>query len=787
MSAKSKINVLKGKNIQKKNIKDVFSNDKICLSVIVIFWLIFFGKLLTGNAYIFDDFIHQYYTGKTMLSVSLSKGVFPFWNPYTFGGMPFFDDLQIAVLYPFNTILTLFVKGDRLSPLIIQISILFHYLICAISCFYLGKELKLSNLASVVLSFLFTYSSYMIIHLIHMPLLEAASYLPLIFLLWLRFFENRKFIYVLFASGIMALCILCGYPQVMFLNYLFLSIFILFYIVKFFRNKDYKASYITALGLAVFVILPVGMTAIQFLPANEFVNLSNRSSIDYDFAKQGSVHWYDFITFFIPKIFGVWNWNETSNELKYWAKHSEGQYMFSISNLFISTSVIILLLISIKYIYSKKFNREITTYLLLISSFSLLFALGDNFFIYKLLFDTLPVFNRFRNPGHILYLFCFSLSIITAFGVDAVVKDKSFISQLFNKKYVIIFSSGLIIFLILVYAGFFKTGELLSNKQIYPWIEKQYLVFFIFSSLFIILFYLFLKNKISSAFFYIGFILVLLLEIYFNWSEQINSTVNPEKVFSQNKNLIEKLKEESKYEQFRINMRDASNMIFQRNQGMIDRIQLTEGYGALLLKRYYPILKLDSAGRQKNIDLMNVKYKINPNKTARDALLVLNPTYLPRARMFYDIKVIENEEQLQQYMESSDFDYRKTIVLEKKPEIISLPALYDTSFVQKSSVKITEYGLNKIKLDVDTPDNGFLFLSEVFYPAWKSLVDEKEAEIFRTDYCYRSVYLEKGFHKVEFVYDSDTFKTGMKISIASLIIFLVSIAGLIMYGKKKNK
>ena len=77
---------------------------------------------------------------------------------------------------------------------------------------------------------------------------------------------------------------------------------------------------------------------------------------DYEFAKEGSFHPYDFLTVFMPKIFGVWNWNETSTDMKYWAQHQPGSWMFSIANVYISALVIVVLIPFLRYLYNKKEN-----------------------------------------------------------------------------------------------------------------------------------------------------------------------------------------------------------------------------------------------------------------------------------------------------------------------------------------------------------------------------------------------------------------------------------------------
>lgn len=209
-------------------VKNLLDNNYIALGILAIFWLVFFRELLSGSAYLFDDFIEQYYPGKFMASVMLSKGLFPFWNPFVFSGVPFFADLQIAVLYPFNFVLQFFVKNDKLSALAIQNTNVIHYLLTSVFTFYLAKHFKLSGLFSTLSALLFTYSSYMMIHMMHQPLVEAATWFPLFFLLWLKFTDTKNYFYAILAGLVMALCVLAGYPQVPFFNFFFIGVYTLF-------------------------------------------------------------------------------------------------------------------------------------------------------------------------------------------------------------------------------------------------------------------------------------------------------------------------------------------------------------------------------------------------------------------------------------------------------------------------------------------------------------------------------------------------------------------------------
>lgn len=772
--AKSIKPILKTKS---ESFKDLLSNEWICLAILFVFWIIFFRQLISGTAFIGDDFIEQYYPGKTLSAVSLSKGFIPFWNPYTFSGMPFFADLQIAIFYPFNYVLSFFVNGEHLSPVVLQVSIILHYLICSVFCFYIGKHFKLTNTASVLFGLMFTYSSYMIIHMIHMPLIEAVVWLPIVFLLWLKFIESIKYIFVFLATILMSFCLLAGYPQVAFLNYVFISVYILIVFISKLKNKEYTAVKNLIFGYLIFVIFSFGISAFQLLPANEFVSLSNRSKITYDFAIEGSVEPRFFLSYFIPKLFGVWKLNDSSADMNWWA--TKETFMFSIANIYISIFTVVLLLPTLMYQIKKKINNQLTWFLIGISVFSLFFAMGGFFFFHKIIYSIVPFFDRFRNPGHILYLFTFSVSLLTAFGLNTLLQNKKSFAEIFDKKYYFVLLGLFALILILVYSGFFNVNIPQLGEKVNVWIRGQYLNFFLFLGVTSSVIYFFLKDKIKVNMFIMLILLISAMDIYINWFEQNNGTNNPEILFNQRKQKEDEFKNELKNEVFRVNMREYPySPYFQRNGGMINRIPLIEGYGALILDKYIPINKSEPGSSQTH-DIMNVKYKLDPaslkSNNPNAYKFYANQTYLPKAKMFYDAKYFEEKDSaaLKNYMAGKDFDHHKTIVIESNKKDFALPVLKD-SILPKSDVKILNYDLNSILIEVETQENGFLFLSEVYYPAWKAYIDGKSTELFRADYCERAVFVEKGKHTVLFNYESETFKSGISVSLPMLLVWLLS-------------
>jgi hypothetical protein len=626
--------------------------------------------------------------------------------------------------------------------------------------------------------------------MIHQPLIEAVIWLPIVFLMWLKFIDTGKYIFIFIGTILMTFSVLAGYPQAAFYNYLFISVYVLIIFISKIREKDFKVVRSLIFGYLIFFILSFGMAAFQLLPANEFVSLSNRAKITYEFAIEGSVEPRFYLSFFIPKLFGVWKFNDASADLSWWP--TKETFMFSIANLYISIIAIVLIAPAIMYSLKKKINTQLTWFLVGMAVFTMLFAMGGFFFFHQIIYSIVPFFNRFRNPGHMLFIFTFCASLLTAFGMNILLQNKKAFAEIYDKKYYFVLLGVFTLVLILVYSGFFNVNNPQTGEKVNAWIRGQYFSFFIFLAVTSSAVYFFISDKIKLNFFIVLILLITAFDIYINWYEQNNGSINPDVLYSQRKQKEDEFKNELKTEVFRVNMREYPyTSYFQRNSGMINRIPLLEGYGALILDKYIPINKSE-AGSSQTHDIMNVKYKLDPASLKANNpnayKFYVNQSYLPKARIFYDAKYFEEKDSaaLKSYMAGKDFDHHKTIVIETNKKDFTLPVLKDT-IVPKSEVKIIKYELNNIEAEVETAENGFLFLSEVYYPAWKAYIDGNSADLYRADYCERAVYLEKGKHTVLFNYESDTFKTGLSVSMPLMLIWLLgTMFFTFTYNRKKK-
>jgi len=104
--------------------------------------------------------------------------------------------------------------------------------------------------------------------------------------------------------------------------------------------------------------------------------------------------------------------------------------------------------------------------------------------------------------------------------------------------------------------------------------------------------------------------------------------------------------------------------------------------------------------------------------------------------------------------------------------VISTIRFFPQSPKLSGKASYLNYSSDRSSLEVSSDKDGFLFVSENYYPGWKALVDGSEEKIYRADYSFRAVPIRAGTHKVEFIYDPESFKIGKWISASTFLVLL---------------
>jgi len=156
-----------------------------------------------------------------------------------------------------------------------------------------------------------------------------------------------------------------------------------------------------------------------------------------------------------------------------------------------------------------------------------------------------------------------------------------------------------------------------------------------------------------------------------------------------------------------------------------------------------------------------------------------NNTVMPRAYIVHRAEKIFQREKIFRRLKERRFNFRKSIVIEKDlPE--KMLSCNNSPVSDHSSVKIVDYRPNRVELEATMENDGFLVLSDTYYPGWKAYVNDKQVEIYPTNYMLRSLYLTQGKHQIIFVYSPLSLKIGLGINLLALL----GIAVFLCYKKK---
>ncbi|MBI5472549.1 MAG: YfhO family protein [Ignavibacteriae bacterium] len=744
--------------------------DWHCVAILAALTVIFFHKILLGQAYFWEDFLYQNFPFRSFAATSLAMGQMPLWNPYTFNGMPFLADIQTTVLYLPTLLLTLFVSNGSLSYYWLEVVIILHFVLAGVGMFYLAKSFGLHNVPSLFAGAAYMLSGYMIVHAIHQQNVTLVAWYPLIMLFFRKALMEQRWLFVFVCGLTLGHSILAGYPQLSLYIYFFLGLYFLFELLTTFTRSELlsRPSLVMTSKAAVIVVISVALAMIQLLPTFELSALSERAQITFEKASEGSLAWSQLATLFFPKMFG----SAAASGFEYFGP---GQYFY-----YWETCVylgVLPLLLGVLSVSAWK-NKHVK-FLWGMAIFSLLFALGDNFVLFRVFFDFVPGFSKFRIPARMGIFLTLAIALLSAFSLQQLLYEKRESADRKTQRNVLlgVVALGALLYALISSGSFagsmsgasFRDAATIISKGITP-----SLLLLLASGG--VLFVLIVKGMFIR---FAGLIILLLffLDVFVFGGNQNNAEINPNDYFNRQSTLAEFLKNDGKQELFRINTRNSYGILpgWDRNQGMVDRIFMLEGYTPLTLQRKYaPVASPDVL-----YDLLNVKYKTVFDEKTGQQNFVEHPNRMPRAFFLYDTHVARSEQELLDFIKSPVFNHRTTAVLEKELGT----TLASPSAPPKWNARITHYTNNEIAFDASTSHDGLLVLSEMHYPGWKAFVDGIETEIYRTDYNLRSVFVPAGEHKIEMQFAPSSFRNGMWISITALTVCVAGIT--LSVGRKK--
>ncbi|MCL2689394.1 MAG: YfhO family protein [Chitinispirillia bacterium] len=760
------------------------------IAVLAVLWLIQFFTVLIGSEHFWDDLVLQDYPLRIFARSAFYQLEFPHWNPFAFNGTLVFAAQVAGVLYPFNIVLSLLPVSDEAFWWSIQACLALHILIAGITMFVYLRFKKRSDIASLFGAIAFMFGGFLITHLVHTMMVYILAWFPLVLMYLEKAIAGLKPRHALIGGLLLGLTMLAGHPQFSFYQFIFMFAICAYLLYQKGRSNIVKGM----IAIGIFFGIAMGIALVQYLPALEFSGLTLRTDYTIKDTSEGSLQFIQLITMLMPKVFGAFTGNPQVPP--FWLEDSfrHGYYNYWETCFYFGISTLILACFWLRKI---KTNRVVMFAVLwMIGSLSL--ALGGNFFVYRALFDLgVPGFTGFRHPARILFTWGILFPLMAAAVLDSLNELKLSgklkiisLSLCVGAMFLGIFtaSGGL--------GGFFPLMNVVEARAAYA--SKQGLILFFNAGALLAVFILFFKDiiKLRTAKVLIVSCLAIDMIIFAFGHHTVPNRSAPQE-FSRAKSTVDDLKAMQDKELFRFNSRQyilepqtavgrqAAPLIMNMNQGTVSKIHITEGYTPLRLKNYLP--PLNSEKLSTVLDLLNVKYYSNPN-FRRDGtggeLVLLNETYLPRAKLFYNAKIIsDNDSLILAYMNSPNYDHHNEVVISTDKDLKP----FSLGQNGKGKVQITNYKFNKIELEVDSDREAILWLSEIWYPAWKATVNGAKTEVYRANYSFRAVVVPEGKSKVVFKFNSVYFNIGAWVSVLTFIISLTILISGSSIRKKSTK
>lgn len=709
---------------------------------------------------------------------TIASGHVPLWNPYNFAGTPFAANPSLTVFYP-PTWLSLLVPVLEMHRLVI----IAHSLLAG-ACLHLYlRKLGLSRWAVTFACLPWMFGSYFMAHAVvgHLPRIFTMAWLPLVLYLYERSYEGDRLRFCFWTGFALGAQVLAGEPQ----NTLYTVLLLVGY--GFVRAAGARpltgrpiVGRIIHWGGDMTLILSVAAltSAVQLLPTMELLRESERSANTFEFATTLSYPPRSLVGFLIP-------WSSTTP----WIGEARTGNAFANLNWELAGYVGILTLI----LAGLSFTAPRTPALLSARLFlfvGLLLMLGHHTPVYSWLFRWLPGISAFRIPARAILLVQWSLAVMSAYGFEWLFASgsnrwRAGRWRVWAGLAVLVLSASLI-------------GPVLTFDLVRPVADLYDRVSAVEP---IGLTSPILLRALSCLFASLAVVVVLrwmprsramTLVLGLSVADLLAARpVVPLTTFDPSAGsrprLLQRLLERGGSEPFRVDLA-PSHVDAAATVGQVENVN---AYWPLSIGRFHRYVHAmrgvepdphrrhqlpDAFYSQENpfpLRLLNVQFASKIDRGGQAIALMQDPDFLPRAWIVDRVAVMAGEAEAYHAVQDPAFDARRLALLEGSPRT----PLAGTGTPPGTVTSVRRRPEGGLDLTTESSRDGYLLLSEVYYPGWRAAIDGRDVELERADYLITAMPLPAGSHRIAYFYDPSSFRIGMWSTAFSLLTASMVVGG----------
>lgn len=733
------------------------------LSVAVLALLLYREFILDGGAMLYgDDMINEGFQLRSFGVDEIRSGRgFPLWNPFVYGGQPYLAILPGPVFYP-SSLLYL------LMPLYRAIGWTFvlHTFLAGVFGYAAARAIRLDRPPAAVAGLAFMFTGFVVSTLYggHDGRMFAMVLIPLAFTMLERGLDTGRPRWFLGLGLVVALQIFTPHIQLMYYSSLALSLYAMMRIGQRARADGLRTA-VSLVGLWALAFALAGLVgAAQLLPTLQILDVAVRGGAGesgYAFASSWALPPQEVSALLLPDLIGSLQTYWGSNPFKL---HTE--YLGAVP-----AGLALLALTTI--------HRDRRVLLLAITALvCVLFALGSATPLHRIAYYVLPFVKQFRAPSMMLGPATLMVALLAGLGWQRVLDLRREDGVGLAWGWVLGLATPLL--LLGLAAAFSPDGLLRWTRTVWfptgwsrlPAVDPGEAL------------------RVNGWFLVAGVggalgaawavatrrapewtvVLVLLVLVADGW--RVNGrylrTVDAASVFPSDA-VVDHL--QSSLQPGERVFPPAGMTGYGPSELSVHGIPTVTGIQKFRLEWYERFtggLGMQNVATMQALGLLDVEYLVAGAGVTADALSL--EAEAPRGSAYRVLQDVPHAFFPRRVEATADTAEALRRIMEADPLDLAVVDGESAPEAGEGVAAIVRYEPNEIELEVEAVRGGLLFLSEVYYPAWRAWVDDAPAEILRTNTAFRGIVVPTGAHSVRLRYSAAEFRVGFAVSGLSAVV-----------------
>ncbi len=759
--------------------------------------LFFLPAMMPGTMIYGSDHLGEAYYSELFASERLAAGELPKWNPYLYGGVPFFAN-AMDTYYPATVLARLVGVPTHHLPLFNFVVQLF---LAGLGTYLLVRELGGRRVAAYLAGLAYMFSGYTVSFILggHDGRMIVATLAPLLLFAIHRSVRTGALRWYVLAGVVLGGAHLSN--QIQSTYYLMLAGLLWFGFLLWHLGVARPArSLANRLGGAALAIgIGFALAAINYVPFLSYVEHSPRGGEGgrgYEYATSWSMPPAELAGLAVPERIGVLD--------AYW-----GANPFKLHTEYVGGLALIALVVGV---YLLRRSRYLWFFLGL-GAFALTMSFGGHTPLYRLYYALLPGVARFRAPSIAFYLAVLAIVVIAGLAIDRLGslraersvarrgKTAAARDPLRTAARIGLTAVGLAVLWGLAVALFRPampvvqptTPDALAAARAalnHPAYMAGVWRFALFFGLGATGLWLWVRGRLSTRAFGLLLALVTVADLWIIDRNFFRTVPDPEVTVAADEVATFLAAQPKPFRVFDL---------YQPQDNYLNRfgIELVAGHHPNMLQRYAEFLGAGESsytdfhnvlGDPRFLALSNARYLVTGRRvdapfltpvfegrtrSGGTAVVYEYPDVLPRAYLVPTAIRAPDGDAVIERMRAPDFDPARQVVLEEEPPIASADP---TAFAGEA--RVLRHEPSEVEVAVRASDPAYLVLTDNHYDGWTATVDGEPARVLRANHAFRAVPVPAGDHTVRFRFEPRPMRAGFLISAATWLLIAVYGAGL---------